>query len=80
MQRIKYSIRRHIEDLMNRIKKRHSKKLDALIFEKKTKDGLYNSPNDFLSNLTGRILSDFRVGILKCGLKMKSQHDLVNLK
>ena len=35
VQLIKYSINRHTENLMNKIKKRHSKKLDALIFEKK---------------------------------------------
>ena len=35
VQLIKYSINRHIENLMNKIKKRHSKKLDALIFKKK---------------------------------------------
>ena len=34
VQLIKYSINRHIENLMNKIKKWHSKKLDALIFEK----------------------------------------------
>ena len=34
VQLTKYSINRHIENLMNKIKKRHSKKLDALIFEK----------------------------------------------
>ena len=35
VQLIKYSINRDIENLMNKIKKRHSKKLDVLIFEKK---------------------------------------------
>ena len=54
---------------MNKIKKRHSKKLDALIFQKKMKDGLDNNPNDLITNLTGRILSDTEVKILKCGLK-----------
>ena len=54
---------------MNKIKKRHSKKLDALIFEKKMKYGLHNNPNDLITNLTGRILSDIEVEILKCGLK-----------
>ena len=54
---------------MNKIEKRHSKKLDALIFEKKMKDGLHNNPNDLTTNLTGRILSDIEVEILKCGLK-----------
>ena len=69
VQLIKYSINRHIENLMNKIKKRHSKKLDALIFEKKMKYGLHNNPNDLITNLTGRILSDIEVEILKCGLK-----------
>ena len=53
---------------MNKIKKRHSKKLDALIFEKKMKDGLHNNSNDLITNLSGRILSDIEVEILKCGL------------
>ena len=35
VQLIKYSINRDIENLMNKIKKRHSKKLNVLIFEKK---------------------------------------------
>ena len=69
VQLIKYSSNRHIENLMNKIKKQHSKKLDALIFEKKMKDGLHNNPNDLTTNLTGRILSDIEVEILKCGLK-----------
>ena len=54
---------------MNKIDKRHSKKIDALIFEKKMKDGLHNNPNDLISNLTDRILLDVEVEILKCGLK-----------
>ena len=33
------------------------------------KDGLHNNPNDLTTNLTGRILSDIEVEILKCGLK-----------
>ena len=54
---------------MNKIGKPHNKKLDALIFEKKMKDGLHNNPNDLITNLTGRILLDVEVEILKCGLK-----------
>ena len=33
------------------------------------KDGLYNNPNNLITNLTGRILSDIEVEILKCGFK-----------
>ena len=69
VQLIKYSINRHIENLMNKIGKQHSKKLDTLIFEKKMKDGLHNNPNDLITNLTDRILLDVKVEILKCGLK-----------
>ena len=54
---------------MNKITKQHSKKLGALIFQKKMKDGLHNNPNDLITNLTKRILSDVEVEILKCGLK-----------
>ena len=78
MQLIKYSINRHTENLM-KIKKRHSKKLDALILEKKMRDGLYNNPNDLTINLTSRILSDDDAETLKCGLKMKSQHDQLKM-
>ena len=39
------------------------------MFEKKMKDGLHNNPNDLITYLTGRILSDVEVEILKCGLK-----------
>ena len=53
---------------MNKILKRQSKELDALIFEKKMK-GLKNNPNDLITNLTGRILSDVEVKMLKCWLK-----------
>ena len=35
----------------------------------KMKDGLRNNPNDLINNLTGRILSDIGVEILKYGLK-----------
>ena len=69
VQFIKYLINRHIENLTNKIKKRHSKKRDALIFEKKMKDGLHNNPNGLITNLIGRILSDIEVEILKCGVK-----------
>ena len=33
------------------------------------KDGLHNNANDLITNLTGRILSDVEVEILKCELK-----------
>ena len=69
LQLIKHSINRHIENVMNNTTKQHSKKLDALIFEKKMKDGLHNNPNDLITNLTKRIRSDVAVEILKCGLK-----------
>ena len=54
---------------MNKIIKWHRKKLDALIFKKKMKDGLQNNPNDLITNVTGRILWDIEGEILKCGLK-----------
>ena len=44
-------------------------KLDTLIFEKKMEDGLHNNPNDLITNLTSRVISDIQVEILKCGLK-----------
>ena len=44
-------------------------KLDTLIFEKKMEDGLHNNPNDLITNLTSRVISDIEVEILKCGLK-----------
>ena len=54
---------------MTRVKERQNKKLDGLIVEKNTQDGLQNSPNNLISNLTGKTLSDTEIEILKYGLK-----------
>ena len=81
VQLIKYSINRDIENLMNKIKKRHSKKLDVLIFEKKKmKYGLHNNPNDLITDLTGKILLDVEVESLNVASDMESQDEQVNLK
>ena len=81
VQLIKYSINRDIENLMNKIKKRHSKKLDVLIFEKKKmKYGLHNNPNDLITDLTGKILLDVEVESLSVASDMESQDEQVNLK
>ena len=81
VQLIKYSINRDIENLMNKIKKRHSKKLDVLIFEKKNmKYGLHNNPNDLITDLTGKILLDVEVESLNVASDMESQDEQVNLK
>ena len=81
VQLIKYSINRDIENLMKKIKKRHSKKLDVLIFEKKKmKYGLHNNPNDLITDLTGKILLDVEVESLNVASDMESQDEQVNLK
>ena len=81
VQLIKYSINHDIENLMNKIKKRHSKKLDVLIFEKKKmKYGLHNNPNDLITDLTGKILLDVEVESLNVASDMESQDEQVNLK
>ena len=81
VQLIKYLINRDIENLMNKIKKRHSKKLDVLIFEKKKmKYGLHNNPNDLITDLTGKILLDVEVESLNVASDMESQDEQVNLK
>ena len=81
VQLIKYSINRDIENLMNKIKKRHSKKLDVLIFEKKKmKYGLHNNPNDLITDLTGKILLDVEVESLNVASDMESQDEQVNLE
>ena len=81
VQLIKYSINRDIENLMNKIKKRHCKKLDVLIFEKKKmKYGLHNNPNDLITDLTGKILLDVEVESLNVASDMESQDEQVNLK
>ena len=81
VQLVKYSINRDIENLMNKIKKRHSKKLDVLIFEKKKmKYGLHNNPNDLITDLTGKILLDVEVESLNVASDMESQDEQVNLK
>ena len=66
---IKYSINHHIENLMDKIEKRHSKKLDSLICNKKMNNASNNNPNDFITSLTGKILCNVEVEILKYGLK-----------
>ena len=54
---------------MTRVKERQNKKLDGLIMEKNIQDGLQNNPNNLISNLTGKTLSDTETEILKYGLK-----------
>ena len=54
---------------MRRVKERQNKKLDGLVVEKNVQDGLQNNPNNLISNLTGKTLSDTEIEILKYGLK-----------
>ena len=54
---------------MTRVKERQNKKLDSLIVEKNIQDGLQNNPNNLISNLTGKTLSDTGIEILKYDLK-----------
>ena len=49
--------------------KERQKKLDGLIVEKNIQDSLRNNPNNLISNLTGKTLSDTEIKILKYGLK-----------
>ena len=39
------------------------------VVEKNIQDGLQNNPNNLISNLTGKALSDTEIEILKYGLK-----------
>ena len=66
---IKYSVTRLSSLQSERIEKRHQKKMDALIVEKKIKDGINQNPNELITNLTGRQLTDEEIEILKVGLK-----------
>ena len=66
---IKYSVKRLSSLQSERIKKRHQKKMDALMVEKKIKDGINQNPNELITNLTGRQLTDEEIEILKVGLK-----------
>ena len=66
---IKYSVKRLSSLQSERIEKRHQKKMDALIVEKKIKDGINQNPNELITNLTGRQLTDEEIEILKVGLK-----------
>ena len=52
---------------MTRVKERQNKELDGLIVEKNIQDGLQNNPNNLISNLTGKTLSDTEREILKYG-------------
>ena len=54
---------------MTRVKERQNTKLDGLIVEKNIQDSLQNNPNNLISNLTGKMLSDTEIEILKYGLK-----------
>ena len=66
---IKYSVKRLSSLQSERIEKRHQKKMDALIVEKKIKDGINQNLNELITNLTGRQLTDEEIEILKVGLK-----------
>ena len=54
---------------MTRVKERQTKKLDGLIAEKNIQDGIQNNPNNLISSLIGKLLSDTEIGILKYRLK-----------
>ena len=54
---------------MTTVKERQNKKLDGLIVEKNVQDGLENNPNNLISNLTDKTLSDTETEILKYGFK-----------
>ena len=50
---IKFSINRLLEQEADKTTKRHQKKIDALIINKRVRDGISNNPNNLITNLTG---------------------------
>ena len=66
---IKYSVNCYTHKRMTRVKERQTKKLDGLIAEKNIQDGIQNNPNNLISSLIGKMLSDTEIGILKYRLK-----------
>ena len=66
---IKYSIIRLIDQEATKTTKRHQKKLDALIVNKRIRDGVKQNPNALITNLTGNELSPDEVEILNLGIR-----------
>ena len=50
---------------MTKVKEQQNKKLDGLIVEKSIQDNLQNNPNNLITNLIGKMLSDTEIEILK---------------
>ena len=49
--------------------KRHLKKFNALLHERKKRDGLTSNPNRIITNLSSHILSNDEYNVLQYGLK-----------
>ena len=66
---IKYSVNRLINQETSTIKVKLDRKFDALIVEKRIRDGINENPNELITNLCGRELTNDEVEVLKLGLK-----------
>ena len=64
-----YSINRLQEGICNKTRKRHVKKLDALVINKRIIDGIKPNPNNLVTNLTSFELTEDEVEVLRLGLK-----------
>ena len=68
-QLIVFSISRLLKSEMVKVRTRHNKKMDNLLWLKQAIDGLQGNPNDVILNLSGQDLSDDQIDVLKLGLR-----------
>ena len=66
---IKFSINRLLDHEATKITKRHQRKLDALIINKRIHDGVKENPNDLITNLAGVELTPDEIDVLKLGIR-----------
>ena len=66
---LKITINRAVYKKENIIKKRHLKKLNALLHERDQIDGIASNPHNIITNLSNHILSNDEYNVLKYGLK-----------
>ena len=68
-QLICFAVNRTLEYEKKRIVNRHNRKLQTLVSLKHSAEGLEENPNDTIVNLTGQLLSDEQMEVLKLGLR-----------
>ena len=66
---ILFSVKQLQSNCCKTVLARHEKKLDALIINKRTHDGVNNNPNSIITNLLNVELNEEEICVLKVGLK-----------